>query len=375
MITIGANSWLEISTQTFRNNLKLMSSVLSPQTKYMLMVKGNAYGHGLIEISKIAVGVGASYLGVSSLEEAIKLRDNGIKIPILLLAEVESDYLQEIIKYSITPTVYTLPYATKLASIAQEMNKVIPIHIKIDTGLNRFGFKVEHFMQNIVKISQLKNLKLEGIFTHFADAIDDLSSAKKQLNLFNEICEAMKAQNIHPKLKHASNSPALVWLKESHLDLVRFGLAAYGLQPSITKRYPLPIQPIMTWKTKIMQIRNIKRGEYVGYGKSFKAKQNMSIAAIGVGYADGFRRSPFNYKYVLIHGKKLPIIGNVTMNFTMIDVTMLKTLKLYDEVVIIGRQRNSCITLEEVASISGTINEEIVTSISALIPRKYISLK
>ncbi len=371
MIVTSSNSWLEISTGIFKNNLRFMSSILASKTKYMLMVKGNAYGHGLIEISRIAIDADVSYLGVASLQDAIILRTHNITIPILLLTEVESGLVPEIIKYNVTPTIYTLAYATRLARVAQKNNTVLPIHIKVDTGLNRFGFR-EQALQEVIKISHFKNIEIQGVFTHFADAIDELSTARKQLDLFNKICGAIKAQGIHPKLRHTSNSPALVWLKESHLDLVRFGLAAYGLQPSITKRYPLPIQPIMTWKTKILQIKSIKKGEYVGYGKSFMAQKDMTIAIIGVGYADGFRRSPLNYGNVLVSGEKVPIIGNVTMNFTIVDVTKLKSLKLYDEVVIIGRQKNSCITLEEIANNSGTINEEIAVAISSLIPRKYV---
>lgn len=365
-------SWLEIDLKKFRENIKLMFSVLSPKTKYMLMVKGNAYGHGLIEISKIAVDEGASFLGVSSLKEAIELRVNSIKIPVLLLSEAEPNFIPDIIKYKITPTVYNLSYVLALTKVAKQKNKIIPIHIKIDTGLNRFGFKVNQVLQDIVKVSQFKNLQIEGIFTHFADAINDLKLAKEHLSLFNKLCKEVNSYGIYPKYRHTANSPALVWLKESHLDLVRFGLATYGLQPSLTKKYPLPIQPALTWKTKIMQIKYVKIGEYIGYGKTFKAKKDMTIAVIGVGYADGFRRSPLNYRNVLVHGEKVSIVGQVTMNFTMIDVTKLKRLKLYDEVVIIGKQKDSVITLEEIATISETINEEIVTAISALIPRIYL---
>ena len=365
-------SWVEIDLKKFKQNIKLMSSVLSAETKYMLMVKANAYGHGLIEISKIAAESGVSYLAVSALKEAINLRNYNIKIPILLLTEVEEDFISEIIKYKITPTVYSISYAKNLNSFAHRKKRLIAVHIKIDTGLNRFGFRIDKALPEVIRISHLKNLEIEGIFAHFADAIDDLSLARKQLGLFNKLCEDLENKNIYPKYKHSANSPALVWLKESQLDLVRFGLATYGLQPSITKKYPLPIQPVLTWKTKILQIKYIKIGEYVGYGKIFKAKKDMTIAVIGVGYSDGFRRSPLNYKYALVGGQKSPIVGQVTMNFTMIDVTKLKNVKLYDEVVLIGRQKDSSITLEEIATISGTINEEIVTSISALIPRIYL---
>lgn len=371
MITKALN-WVEIDLKKFKQNIKLISSVLSAKTKYMLMVKANAYGHGLVEISKTAVNAGVSFLGVSSLVEAIELRKNDIKLPILLLTEVEPNLILYIIKYKITPTVYNLSYALALTKFAKQQNEIVPIHIKVDPGLNRFGFRVNQVLQDIIKISQYKNLEIEGIFTHFADAINDLRSAKKQLSLFNKLCKDIKAYDIYPKYKHTANSPALVWLKESHLDLVRFGLATYGLQPSITKKYPLLIQPVLTWKTKIMQIKNIKNGEYVGYGKSFRSKEDMTLTVIGVGYADGFRRTPQNFKNVLIKGVKVPVVGNVTMNFTMVDVTKLKNLKLYDEVVLIGKQEDSTITLEEIATNTGTINEEIITAISALIPRIYI---
>ncbi len=365
-------NWVEIDLKTLKNNIKLMSAVLQERAEFMLMVKGNAYGHGLIEISRVASEMGASYLGVSALAEAVSIRKNNIKTPVLLLTEVEQTFLPAIIRYKITPTVYSLGYAEALSKFAQKKNKVLPVHIKIDTGLNRFGFKIDQALQDVIKISQLNNLKIEGIFTHFADAIDNLKSARKQLNLFKAFCNQIEEYKIFPKYKHAANSPALVWLQDSHLDLVRFGLAAYGLEPSVTKKYPLPIQPVLAWKTKVLQLKFVKKGENIGYGKAFRATKDLTIAVIGVGYADGFRRSPKNYKQVLIQGKKCPIVGNVTMNFTMIDVTKISA-KVYDEVVLIGRQKSSSITLEELAILSRTINEEIVTVISALVPRKYLN--
>lgn len=369
---ISSFSWIEVDTKAFRKNIKLMSSVLSPQSKYMLMVKGNALGNGLIEISKIAGENGVSYLGITSLKEAIILRDNGITTPILLFTEVEPDLIEQVLKYKITPVVYTLSYAKKLSGLAQKQRKIITVHIKIDTGLHRFGIKVNDALQDVIKISRLANIEIEGILTHFADAIYNISSASKQLDLFKDFYEQLRVLNINPKIKHAANSAALVWLKDSHLDMVRFGLATYGLQPSIRKRFPLSIQPVMTWKTKILQIKRIQKGEYVGYGGSFRAKTDMTIAILGVGYADGFRRSPQNYQSVLIKGEKCPVIANVTMNFTMVDVTRLKHIRLSDIVVLIGKQKNARITLEDIANIAGTTNEEVATSISALLPRVYI---
>lgn len=364
-------SWIEVDTAIFKSNIRQMASMISKNTRIMLMVKGNAYGHGLVEMSKVASKLGISYLGVSSLEEAITLRKSKITIPILLLTEVEPIFIHEVIKYKITPTVYSLEYAQKLSQFALIGGKVLPIHIKIDSGLNRFGFKVNDASKEVVKISNLKNLYIEGIFTHFADAIDNLESSKKQLELFNNLCSELKQHEIYPKYRHVANSPALVWLKNSHLDLVRFGLASYGLQPSDNKKYPLKIRSIMTWKTKIFQVKHVKQGEYIGYSNVFQSKKDMDIAVIGVGYADGFRRTPLNFKYVLVKGEKCAVLGNVTMNFSMIDVSKIQDIKAFDEVVIVGKQGKSIISFEEIASNSGTINEEIVTSISPLIPRFY----
>lgn len=364
-------SYLEIDTKAFRNNLKQMSSVLSPQVKRMLILKGNAYGHGLVAMAKIALEEGVSHFGVVSMDEAIKLRSSNISVPILLLSEVEENLIPDLFHYQITPTVYQQSFAKKLSEFAIKSHHQISVHIKIDIGLNRFGFKGNP-VDEIIRISKLNNIFIEGIYTHFADAIDDTASASKQLELFNKICSQLESKNISIKIKHSANSPALVWVKGSHLDLVRFGLAAYGLQPSVAKKYPLVISPVMSWKTKIMQIKKVSKGEYISYGKSFKTNRDITIAVIGVGYADGFRRSPLSYQNVLIRGVKVPIVGNVTMNFTMIDISGLKTVKLYDEVVLIGKQKNSRITLEEAAIRAETINEEVATSISALIPRLYI---
>lgn len=365
-------NWVEINARKLRDNLKFMSSVLSSTTNFMLMVKGNAYGHGLIEVSRIASDEGATFLGVVSLDEVSRLRSNKISTPILLFAEIEEKFISEIVKYKITPTVYNLSFAEELNSFAKKRNIKIPIHIKVDTGLNRFGFKLNNSLREIVIISSLSNLVVEGIFTHFADAVDNLILARGHFSSFLSFLSKLKSLGITPKIIHASNSPALVWLKESHLNLVRFGLAAYGLQPSTNKQYPVPIKPVLEWKTKVLQIKTVHRGEYIGYGSSFKTYNDMRIAVIGVGYADGFRRSPQNYKNVLIRGVKVPIVGNVTMNFAMVDITNLEKVVLYDEVVLIGTQQNVNITLEEIASIAGTTNEEVVNSISPLTPRYLI---
>lgn len=367
------NNWIEINQNHLKANIRLMKSVfISNNTKFMIMVKANAYGHGLIEISQIASEEGAAYLAVSCIEEALHIRKNQILIPILLLSEPTIDSLNEIIKHNITLSVYDYSFTKKLSDFAQKFSKTVTIHIKVDTGMNRFGFQTNNALEKIIKIKRLPNIVTEGIFTHFADVADDISSAKIQLQKYNQLCADLQNKGISFKYQHTANSSALVWLPKSQLNLVRFGVAVYGMQPSQNRSYPLPVKPVLSWKTRILQIKKVQKGEYIGYGKHWQTSAKKTIAIIGVGYADGFRRSPHNFGTVLFQGIKIPLIGNVTMNYSMIDISKVKNPKLSEEVVIIGKQNNQELTVEAIAKRTETINEEITSSISPLLPRYIV---
>lgn len=366
-------TWIEIDTSIFEKNVELLKSKLSPSAKFAGVVKANAYGHGAIQLSSILSNHGAAFLAVAYLEEALELRKNKIFAPILMLSQPLAEDITTVIDYKITPTIYSLDFAKKLSAIAVRKNKIVPIHIKIETGLNRLGFPINIAHYAIESIAKLPRIQIEGIYTHFANAYDsNLSFTKKQFKTFDSIIKRARENEIYPTYVHAANSAAHVWFPQSQCNLVRFGLAMYGLQPNNKKNYPLPIKQCLTWKTKILQIKEIKKGESVGYGNIWRTSKRTKIATIAVGYSDGFRRAPYNFGFVLCKGHKARVISNVTMSQTMIDVSNIPDISVDDEVVILGKQGDKIITFEDVALKVKTINEEIVTSISSEIPRIYI---
>lgn len=367
-------TWIEIDKNIFERNIDLLKSKLKHGVKFVGIVKANAYGHGIVQISKILSKKNPAFLAVAYIEEAIELRRNNIAVPILMLCQPFVEDINEVIEYGITPTVYAIDFVKKLSVIAIGKKKIVPIHIKIETGLNRLGLPIDIAYNAIEAIAKLHGIKIEGIYTHFANAYgSNQNFTRKQFRVFDSIIKKAKENAIYPTYIHAANSAAHVWAPESQCNLVRFGLAMYGLQPSTEKSYPLPIRQCFTWKTKILRIKEIEKGENVGYGNNWHAPGEMKIATIAVGYSDGFRRTPYNFEYVLCKGYKAKIVSNVTMSQTMVDVSHIPNISLDDDVVIIGKQGDNMITFEEIAFKAKTINEEIATSISSKIPRIYTS--
>lgn len=363
-------TWIEIDKTILKGNIDLLKTKLNPGVRFAAVVKANAYGHGLIASSRALLENGAEFLAVAYIEEALELRKNDILAPILMLSQPLVQDIPLIISQYITPAVYSYDFAEKLSFAAVNKNKIISVHIKIETGLNRLGVNLNEASRVIEDISKLPGIKIDGIYTHFSNAFsDNLDFTRKQFQDFDLLIAQIKKKGISPRYIHAANSAAFVWFSKSQYNLVRFGLAMYGLQPSSEKKYPLDVKQIFTWKTKILQIKEISKGERVGYGESYCVLRKTKIATIAVGYADGFRRSPSNFKYVLCNGNRAEIIGNVTMSQSMIDISNIPGVALDSEIVIIGKQKNAEISFEEIAERTGTINEEIATSISPKIPR------
>jgi alanine racemase len=364
-------TWIEVDTKKLKHNISLMKSKLRKGVAFLVVVKANAYGCGVKEVSEIAVKAGASFLGVAYIEEAISLREFGIKSPILMLTQPFDSDLNSVVDYDITPTIYSLEIASKLSKLAKQKKKEVKIHIKIETGLNRLGVSPKDAQSFISQLSSLPNISIDGIYTHFADAYKDgLALSRRQLEIFKNVISRIPFKI---KYIHAANSAAIAWLPESQFNLVRFGLCTYGLEPSNEQIYKPRLKKVFTWKTRVLSIKNIKKNENVGYGNTWHASRNMKIAIIAVGYADGFRRTPNNYGQVICKGKNIPIIGNVMMQQSIIDVTSIGRVSIGEEIVIIGRQGKEVITPEDVATKTGTINEEILTSISGNIPRTFIN--
>jgi alanine racemase len=367
------SSWIEIDTQAIKSNLTTLSkAATSKNMQSLLMVKANAYGHGMQRIAEIASASHIDMLGVSFLTEALTLKIAGNTLPILIMNPVPVEHLDDIADTSTAITIHSLIYLRRVNEWAKEYQQSVLIHLKINTGLNRFGFTFEDLESVIQILDTNSHLVISGIYTHYSMADSDDALTRSQYEQFLKAVQTFRNADIQISLIHASNSAALSWAKNDTTNLVRLGLVAYGLQPSSTKVYPYAIAPALTWKATIMAIRSINEGESAGYGKAWIASRQSVIVVIGVGYSDGLRRNSEG-RDVLINGQKAPIIGNIMMNHTIIDVTAVQgSINEGDVALLVGSQNGATLSLEEIASTQHTINEEVVTMISPTISRIYI---
>jgi len=339
---------------------------------FMAVVKANAYGHGAIEVSKTAEAAGADFLGVASLGEAIEIRSALIKLPILVLSEVPIEYVERLINAQITPTVYTYELASAISDIAHQKNVKVNVHIKIDTGMGRVGIGYKEATDLAKKISSLPNIVIEGIFTHFSTA-DDLENnfINDQFEKFLSVIEELKAVGIDPAIKHCANSAATIFFPKTHLDMVRIGIAMYGLPPVSKTNEPIDLLPVLSFKTKVLYLKDVPANTPLSYGAAYVTKDQTRIVTLPVGYADGLSRALSNRGIVMINGKKYPIVGKVTMDMILVDTGHDKIEK-GAEAVIIGEQHGQKITADDIAGLDETINYEVVAGIGKRVPRVYI---
>ena len=367
----------EIDLQAFRHNFQNLRSHISPQTRIMAVVKADAYGHGALPCARVAVECGADYLGAGVIEEGIELRQSGLDAPILILGSIFPDEAEDLVRHDLATIVCTLPLAQALAKEAEKQNKTASVHIKVDTGMNRLGVLPENLPELHNQISNLPNLKIEGVSTHFASADDEvISITQAQLKKFQAALAYLK-QDDRP-LIHCSNTSALFKFPESHFDMVRPGLILYGALPSPSLQTVLsekenlsPFKPVMQWKSRIILVKSIAKGQPVSYSGSFTTQRGSLIATLPVGYADGLHRSLSNKMDVLIRGKRAPQIGNICMDMTLIDVTEIQDVQAGDEVVLFGKQEGQTITVDEMATKGGTIPYEILCNVGKRVPRIY----
>ena len=365
-------TYADIDLDAIRTNIQNMQKGLEKGTRTCAVIKADGYGHGAIELVEYLKDI-VDFYAVACMEEAMELRRNGVTLPILILGYTHPSYFEEAIREEIRLTIYDLESAQKLSKVAKKWNKAAKIHIKINTGMNRIGFKpTEDAKTTIQKISQLKGIEIEGIFTHLHSADEtDLKSAKEQVRIFRRFTDDLNHMGIRIAIRHCANSAATIRMPEAGFDMVRMGISLYGLYPSfhVTK---LKLSPGLSWYSHVTMVKQIDKGDTVGYGATFTAKQKMRIATVSVGYADGYLRNLSNKGYVLIKGQKAKILGNVCMDQIMADVTRIKDVKVDDEVVLIGKSGNQVITMEELAGLGGTINYEFACGFSRRVTRRYL---
>jgi alanine racemase len=363
-------TWLEIDLEAVAYNVRQVKQLVGPEVKILAVLKADAYGHGALTVARTTLNNGASFCGVASVNEAIKLRDGGIEAPILVLGYTPPWLAKKALLRDITLTLYDSDVAQIYNRAAVELRRTARVHLKVDTGMGRLGLLPDQVIPFVESIQQLPNLDLEGIFTHFSVADeDDLSYTRWQLRRFRRVLEHLKEMGVTFRIIHCANSAATLRLPESHFDMVRLGLAMYGLPPSAHVPLPAGSRPALTWKTSIAQVKTLPSGSYVSYGNTYQTEGEETIAVIPVGYADGFRRAPTRWQAVLVRGQRAPIVGRVCMDQTMINVDHIPGVRIGDEVVLIGKQGEDEITANEVANWLGTINYEVVSEILARVPR------
>lgn len=366
-------TWLEIDLSAIARNTQLVKELVGPDVRVLVSLKADAYGHGALPVARTALNNGASWLGVATVSEAAPLREAGIRAPILIFGYAPPWQARDVAQLDLRATVYSLDTANALSRTACDLGRDVRVHVKIDTGMARLGLRWEDIpaiLRFLDALCQLPGLVVEGIFTHFATAdSEDQTYARRQLDRFHTVLAAIHERGMHPKIVHAANSAAMLALPESRFDMVRPGVAIYGLAPSEDVQLPDGFRPALEFKTQIAQVKDVPPGEGVSYGATYVTTRTTRIAVLPVGYADGFRRAPLNWGEVLIRGQRAPLLGRVCMDQCMVDVSEIPGVRQGDEVVLIGHQGSDALTAEAVAERLGTINYEVVAELLARVPR------
>lgn len=369
--------WAEISLANLANNIAHIRAAIAPQVKIMGVIKGDAYGHGAVMTARTMIDCGVEYLAVATVDEALELRCNDIKTPILVLGYTDVSRAMDIVANDLTQTVYelTLPEAMSLAAI--KLNKTAKIHLKIETGMERIGIPAdEHLSEFAKKLYALPNVDVEGIFTHFATADEAKSDfVKLQFERFKKATEVLATAGYYPRYRHCCNSAAILRYPEYHLDMVRAGGLAYGFVPDFCHVQPGQYKPLMSLYAKVVLIKKVAKGTSIGYNRRFTASRDMWVATISVGYGDGIARALSEKLQVLLAGHRVRQVGNICMDLCMIDITdIVDQVKLGDQVTVFGAAATNSMTADELAALQGTINYEITININKRVPRFYDSI-
>ena len=369
-------SWIEIDAARLRSNLDQFRSATPAGTSIMAVVKANAYGHGL-EVTAPIAAERADWLGVNCIDEALAITGLGLQKPIAILGHTPVEQLPDVAKNGYRQVLYRLDVARALSESAQKFGTTARVHLKIETGTNRQGIALHDLQGFVSELAKMPAIEIEGAYTHFANIEDTLdpSYAQSQRGKFKDALALVEKAGVRPSQIHASATAGTLLYPEMAFSMVRVGIGTYGIWPSRETQLAarergkrLSLLPVLTWKTRVAQVKHINTGEYVGYGLTYRASRPMKLVVLPIGYYDGYDRKLSNAGRALIHGQPASIIGRVAMNMTMLDVTDIGA-ELDDEVVLIGRQGDSEIRAEELAEKIGSIPYEVVTRINPLLER------
>jgi alanine racemase len=363
-------TWAEVNLKRLEENLAVLRRRVTP-AKVMLVVKANAYGHGLVPVSK-ALSTKADYVGVAVLEEGILLRDLGIEAPIIVLGGIWNEQIQRYLEHDLTLTASSVVRLEQINSVARQMGLKAKVHLKIDTGMERIG--IHYYNAHLLQETALKckNVEVEGIFSHFANADSaDLADARLQLERFNEVLRFYERRSLPMPIRHIANSAAVLRLPESYLDMVRPGIILYGVDPTPGIAQSLAVKPALAWKSRVVYFKVVQSGHPVSYGSTWRPDHDVRVVTVPVGYGDGYFRNMSNRAQVIIRGRKYRQVGAICMDQLMVNLEKDSAFN-GDEVILLGEDGSEKITAEDLAEWAGTIPYEILTNINARVPRLYL---
>ena len=367
-------AWAEVNLDNLANNMKEIRRV-SKSKDIIAVVKADAYGHGAIDAAQVFLKNGATRLAVAVISEAAELRESGINCPIMILGFTSPYLIDDLLKYDIEQTVYSYEYACEISKAAVKQDKTAKIHIALDTGMGRIGFRPEEkSVDEVYKISKLHNIVIEGLFSHFSSADEeDKSYTHMQIEKFNWFYNELLKRGIKINVRHIANSAAIIDIPEVHFDAVRPGIILYGYYPSKdVSRDIINLKPAMSLKANVVHVKRVPSGECIGYGRKFKTVRESTIATLPIGYADGYTRLLFNKAKVIINGKFAPVVGRICMDQCMVDVTEAGYVKTGDEAILMGSDKSLKFDADDMADLLGTISYEILCMIGKRVPRVYI---
>jgi len=371
----GRPTWAEIDLERLAENFRAIKSFCGPGLQYMAVIKANAYGHGAVECGRRLEAEGADWFGVATLEEGVQLRQAGIVRPILVLGGLWPGQEVSFLNFGLTPVIFTVEQAELLADAAMEAGTIVGIHVKIDTGMNRIGFRPEEVHQIAQKLAALGSIKVEGLMSHFACA-DDLSEidfTNRQMSAFSSAVDIFLSAGHRPEIIDLANSPGAVAHPQSRSKMVRIGGILYGITRDILPERidRPPLKPVMSVFTKIAMIKSVPAGETIGYSRTFTTGRDSLIATIALGYNDGYDRALSNKGDVVVRGRFAPVVGRVSMDWVTIDVTDVPDIKAGDTVVVLGTDGRASVTAEDIAKKIDTISYEITCGIAHRVPRIF----
>jgi alanine racemase len=367
-------TWAEVDLDAIAHNVRALKAHIGQHSELAAVIKANAYGHGSLPVARVALGNGATRLAVGPVEEGVQLRAAGITAHILLMCYATPGQAADIVRHRLTPTVNALPLAQALSHAVGAQNAPpLNVHIKVDTGMGRFGLMPDEVCRFVQAVAGQPGLTVEGFYTHFSSADEaDTTPTYEQFALFRQLVQQLESEGIRFPVVHAANSAATMRFPEMHLDMVRCGVAMYGLRPSPDTEMTVPLRPAMALKSRVGRVRTLPAGWGVSYGRTYVTTRPTAVALVSVGYGDGYHRCLSSKSQVLIHGQRAPVLGRVCMDQFVVDVTGVGDVQEGDEIVVLGRQGQDEISADEIADWAGTINYEVVTSILPRVQRIYL---